>query len=74
MATNEELLDELIRLQVLGLRQARPSQADVIFELKQAGFGPTRIADLLGTTVGTVKMALKRAKTKPRVATKKEQE
>ena len=40
------------------------SQADAIRELNKAGFGPTRIAELLGTTSGTVGVTLAKAKKK----------
>jgi DNA-directed RNA polymerase specialized sigma24 family protein len=38
------------------------SQADAIRELGEAGFTPARIADLLGTSRGTVDVTLARAK------------
>lgn len=40
------------------------TQAEVIIELSRAGFAPSRIADLLGTTSNTVNVALVRAKAK----------
>jgi DNA-directed RNA polymerase specialized sigma24 family protein len=55
-------LEELIRLQVLNLRRSLETQSEAIIELNKAGFGNTRIAELLGTTAPTVKMALHRAK------------
>ena len=63
MATQSEtvrLLDELVRLQALAIRRQAPSQAEAITELSSAGLGPTRIAELLGTTPGTVNVALAR--------------
>lgn len=65
MAGEEEiprLLDELVRLQVLGLRKGLSSQAEAISELNDAGFGPKRISELLGTSYGTVTVALARGK------------
>ena len=63
MPTKEnDPLDELVRLQVMQLRRTMDSQAEVIVELGQAGFSQPRIADLLGTTPGTVKVALQRAR------------
>jgi len=54
--------DELVRLHVASLRREFDSQSDLIFELDRAGFVPARIADLIGTTPGTVATALHRAK------------
>jgi hypothetical protein len=56
------LLDELVRLQALEVRRRSASQVDAILELSKAGLGPTRIAELLGTTPGTVNVALAKAK------------
>lgn len=60
--------EEVIRLLALQIRMQFESQADAIRELDKAGFGPTRIAELLGTTSGTVGVTL--AKTKKRAAKK----
>lgn len=57
-------LDELVRLDVLRLRREHESQTETITELDRAGFSQARIADLLGTSPGTVKVALQRAKKK----------
>ena len=54
--------DEIVRLLVTQLRLQLGSQAATIAELNKAGFGLSRIADLLGTTPGTVNVALQRAK------------
>jgi DNA-directed RNA polymerase specialized sigma24 family protein len=64
MARSEELSrdEEIVRLLVTQLRLQVGSQATAIAELTRAGFGPTRIADLLGTTPGTVNVANQRAK------------
>ena len=43
------------------------SQAQAIEELSKAGFGPTRIAELLGTTPNTVNVAIAQAKKRGRV-------
>jgi len=56
------LLDELVRLHALDVRRGSASQVDAILELSKAGLGPSRIADLLGTTPGTVNVALAKAK------------
>lgn len=55
-----------MRLLALQVRLSFDSQAEAIRELNKAGFGPTRIAELLGTTAGTVAVTL--AKTKRRAA------
>jgi hypothetical protein len=44
------------------LRKDAGSQAQAIEEMSKAGFGPTRIAELLGTTSGTVTVTLAKAK------------
>lgn len=56
--------EELVRLAVLLLRRMVGTQADTIVELSRAGFTPTRIAMLLGTTPNTVNQALVRSKKK----------
>lgn len=64
MATQDDivrLLDELVRLQVHSLRKGS-KQVDTIRELNNAGLGPSRIADLLGTSANTVNVALAREK------------
>ena len=64
----DQLLDELVRLQVRDLRNEATSQGEVIRELGALGFGPDRIAELLGTTIATVRKDLQRAaaKAKPK--------
>jgi len=56
------LLDELVRLQVMALRRSFDTQAELIVELGRAGIGQSRIASLVGTSPGTVKVAIQRAK------------
>lgn len=58
--------EEIVRLLALQIRMQFESQTDAIRELNKAGFGPARIAELLGTTAGTVGVTL--AKTKKRAA------
>jgi DNA-directed RNA polymerase specialized sigma24 family protein len=64
MAKRDEpnLSEEIVRLLVLQLRMRLGNQASAIVELSRAGFGPSRIAELLGTSPGTVNVALQRAK------------
>jgi hypothetical protein len=59
----EARLDEISRLLALLLARDRPLQ-DTIGELSNAGIGPTRIADMLGTTSGYAQTAVKRARKK----------
>jgi hypothetical protein len=54
--------EELVRLKVLELRRSTKTQAEMIFELDKAGFGQTRVADLLCTSANTVSVALAKAK------------
>ena len=57
--------DEIVRLLIMQMRGTRlESQADAIRELGHAGFQPARIAELLGTSRGTVDVTLARAKRK----------
>lgn len=56
------LLDELVRLEARAVRKSVPSQTDAILELSEAGFGPKRISELLGTSYGTVTVTLAKAK------------
>jgi DNA-directed RNA polymerase specialized sigma24 family protein len=56
------LLDELVRLQARAVRKSLSSQTDAILELNEAGFGPKRISELLGTSYGTVTVTLAKAK------------
>jgi DNA-binding NarL/FixJ family response regulator len=58
--------DEIVRLLTILVRRQVDSQADAILELHRAGFGPSRIAELLGTTPGTVNVAVNRFKSKSR--------
>jgi DNA-directed RNA polymerase specialized sigma24 family protein len=58
--------EEIVRLLAIQLRRSSESQADAILELSRAGFGPTRIADLLGTTANTVNVTLQKAKKRSR--------
>lgn len=54
--------EEIVRLLALQVRMSVETQVDAIRELSRAGFGPARIAELLGTTPGTVGVSLSRAK------------
>jgi hypothetical protein len=50
--------EELVRLHVIDLRRRLGNQTETIVELSRAGFGPSRIAELLGTTANTVSVTL----------------
>ena len=57
-----EPIEELVRLQVLDLRRRLGTQTEAVIELRQAGFAPTRIAELLGTNANVVNVTLQKAK------------
>jgi hypothetical protein len=59
----EAKLDEVVRLLALNIKRERPL-SDAIEELSEAGFGQTRIAELLGTSPAYVNVAIGRAKKK----------
>jgi hypothetical protein len=54
--------EEIVRLLAIQLRRSVESQAQAIDELSRAGFKPTRIAELLGTTPNTVNVQLAKKK------------
>jgi DNA-directed RNA polymerase specialized sigma24 family protein len=54
--------EEAVRLLAILLRLQVRSQGAAIVELDRVGFGPTRIATLLGTSTDTVNTDLRRAK------------
>lgn len=56
--------EEIIRLLAIQLRRSVESQAQAIEELSRAGFGPARIAELLGTTPNTVNVQLAKSKSR----------
>lgn len=58
--------EELVRLSVIELRDRLGSQTEAIIELSRAGFGPSRIAELLGTTANTVNVTLQKVKKRNR--------
>jgi hypothetical protein len=55
--------DEAVRLLAILVRRQAASQADAILELHRARFSSARIADLLGTTAGTVSVTVSKSKT-----------
>jgi DNA-binding CsgD family transcriptional regulator len=61
-----EPLEEIVRLMAIQLRKGTESQAQAIEEMSRAGFGPSRIAQLLGTTPNTVNVAIANAKKRKR--------
>jgi hypothetical protein len=50
--------EEMVRLLALQIRLQFESQADAIREFYKAGFGPARIAELVGTSPGTVNVTI----------------
>jgi hypothetical protein len=56
--------EEIVRLLATIVRQNCDTQNNAILELSRAGLGPTRISELLGTTVATTKSAIKRDRNK----------
>lgn len=65
-------LDVIIRLLSLNLVKDMNFQKDKIVTLSSFGFEPSQIAELLGTTANTVRVALSvaRKKTRTKTATK----
>jgi DNA-directed RNA polymerase specialized sigma24 family protein len=57
--------EETVRLLATLIRMQTESQREAILELHRAGFGSSRIAELLGTTKGTANVAIQRAKKRP---------
>jgi hypothetical protein len=57
----EARLDEIARLLAIMVAGERSLQ-DAVADLSSVGFGPTRVAELLGTTPGYAKVAADRAK------------
>jgi hypothetical protein len=59
-----EPLEEVVRLLAIQLRRDTESQSQAIEELNRAGFGTSRIAELLGTTPNTVNVTVAKKKRK----------
>lgn len=59
-----EPLEEVARLLAIQIRLGLPNQTQAILELNRAGFGPTRIAQLLGTSPATAKVTIQKARKK----------
>lgn len=57
-------LDDVARLLAVLIKLRTPSQAEAIREMSRSGLGPTRIAELLGTTPNTVNVTLQKEKRK----------
>jgi DNA-binding NarL/FixJ family response regulator len=60
----DQLLDEIVRLLTLSLRQGYESQSEAILAFVQAGLEAPRIAELLGTTPATVRSTKQKAASK----------
>jgi DNA-directed RNA polymerase specialized sigma24 family protein len=61
--------EETVRLLATLVRLQTGSQTEAVLELHKSGLGTSRIAELLGTTAGTVNVAIQRSK-KPAKAKK----
>jgi DNA-directed RNA polymerase specialized sigma24 family protein len=64
MDRTNQLLDEIVRLLALEVRNGAESQTAAITLLSDAGLEPNRIAELVGTTPATVRSAQARARSK----------
>jgi len=65
----EAKLDEVAKLLAILVARDRSLQ-DAVAELAGVGFGPTRVAELLGTTPGYAKVAADRARKRKTVTNK----
>jgi hypothetical protein len=57
-------VDELTRIIALSLRYGQVPQGVLVHDMSDAGFTPTRIAELLGTTRNTVSQTKRKARPK----------
>lgn len=57
-----QLLDELVRLKAVELRQTFETQAELVLALAKAGLTNSRIAEIVGTTSATVRATRNQAK------------
>jgi DNA-binding CsgD family transcriptional regulator len=64
LAEIRDLLQEILRVQLVPVRRASETQTEMILALIGAGISPTRTAALLGTTPNTVRVAVSRSKRK----------
>jgi hypothetical protein len=53
-------IDELVRVLALNLRYSGAPQGALVHDMSKAGWGPSRIAELLGTTANTVNQQKRR--------------
>lgn len=65
MASSEPgSLDEVARLLALLVRLQVNSQTQAILELSRIGIGPSRVAELLGTSAATARVTVNQSKSK----------
>jgi DNA-directed RNA polymerase specialized sigma24 family protein len=64
LMVDSELVEETNRLLATLIRMQSDNQTEAILEMSRSGIPNGRIAALLGTTTGTVKVAVRRAKRK----------
>jgi len=62
----KDKLDVIIRLLALNLVKDAKTQKDKIIALSSFGFRPSQIAEILGTTSNTVRVALSKARKEKR--------
>ncbi len=60
--STDELLDQVVRLLAIQVRQGFETQTAAILALHDAGFSNARIGELLGTTTATARAAVNAAK------------
>jgi len=61
---DNDKLDDVARLLAVLIKLQTPTQAEAIREMSRSGLGPTRIAQLLGTTPNTVNVTIGKSKKK----------
>jgi hypothetical protein len=61
---NNDALDDIARLLAVVVRLQTSTQAEAIREMSRSGLGPTRIAELLGTTANTVNVTIQKDRKK----------
>lgn len=60
----DQTIDDVARLLAVLVRESFETQSDAILAMSRTGMGPSRIAELLGTSPNTVNVTLQKAKGK----------
>jgi DNA-binding CsgD family transcriptional regulator len=63
---NNDALDDIARLLAVVVKLQTSTQSEAIREMSRSGLGPTRIAELLGTTANTVNVTIQKDRKKGR--------